>query len=959
MNRLVEIAAALPDDDADRWFTLMEDLDRVVSSTDLEVDPLSGREFAERMYAYNPSQPRAPRGTTIGGQWVKNLFGRPGVPAGFAGGSDADRMMARRRARQERGSGTPAFQAASGTGQVTSIPRATQESPAVDVGEDVNLAVELLAQGRAVSFRQPRGVNILLDRLAEIAADAKAKGMEAPVYDLCNVTLNNTNLFCVKNKGIPRIQMPQLMGVPEAGSRGDLELEKDKRGEVDLLPMFLQYLQDQGATLRSDEAHASHLLATQNELDGRKVAGIMDYLERGGPDGTPGAIEGSPLLVTEDNYIIDGHHRWAAQVGYDAADNDLHNDPVMRLTRVGGMDILDVLREAMEFGVAWGIRPQRVDQSSSDVAGPQTNDSPPTYEMTDEELEVWGLASTEEGRNLRWLPGTPLSRREERAMRRRFTAEHIEGEIGHIEGPPRRQHLLALGPDEGDGLTFSEPYTSPDGTVTYSVRDGDRSLGLIRERNGRFEAVLMGRRRGSSRTMSSVGTFSTQQEAVDALRPRDLSGRVVQGPEPALPSAARTSGLPLADRRRMGVGYWESYDDARRVRDANPGSRIVSFERGYAVQLSRGGDYVGPDPNPQQPVGPTHVRNVRSASRDQPRARVRPAWWNEPSEDRFFVIHELTGGRDRPTKGDEIMDWLDRNPEIERLPDGRYRFYHGAPAGGERDRSGTLRAGSLLETDPEMAAYFASRDRGLDPDTEVVVRSIDLYPEEIIPGVWASLRGEQPFGSASSGIVGVSPSRSARSSRGEVDRYFSSPRFRNFEAAIDEAARNADIAIEQRRAIGFWRGDMEASAAITFDDANLAAVNRMAGELGRRYNQDAVAVFRSSPRGRGARYSITAPDPDAALAALEAAGIEGATIRGNEIVILDTDGSLAAAAAQVAALLGVSLDVEPGEVRFLEHGRDYEEDRRPASRRGSREARRTREAHRSEARPRRDRHPPG
>jgi hypothetical protein len=879
MSGVIEIAAMLEDDAADRWFGLMEDLDAVTGSTDYEVDLLSRREYAERMYGYNPAQKRAPKGTNIGGRWVRDLLG----------GSDADKMVARRRARQEREEGTPAFQAG-GVRQITSIPRPTPGNQPISVGGDVDLAIQLLGQGKAVSFDQPRGVHILIDRLREITKDAQAKGMEAPVYDLCGVTVRNTSLFCVKNKGIPRIQMPQLSGVPEPGSPGD-KLPRDARGNVDLLPQFLEHLQAKGATLRSDEQHASHLLATQNELDGRKVAGIMGYLEGGG------VIEGSPLLVTEDDYIIDGHHRWAAQVGFDAGDNDLHNGPRMQLTRVGGMDILDVLREAMEFGVANGLQPQAVDQSSKDVIGkkaavvePQTNDSPPTYEMTDAELEIWGLASTEQGRSLRSLPGAPLSRREARAQRRAAEQAHLPYEIGHspTQGSGGRSgrlaHLVPFGPDDSGGATFGDPYTGPDGTTTYSVSDSGRSLGLIREKNGRFEAVVMGRKRGSSRTMSSVGTFRSRDEAVNALRPKDLSGRVVRGPDD--PRAARASGLP-----------------------------------------------------------------------------PKPAWWDEPSDNGFF----------EGTKGEEIENWLERHSEAVRQSDGRYRFYHAAPKGGARDSSKTLKAGSLLETDPEAAAFFAARDRDLKRD-EVVVWTVDLLPEEINTGHWASVRNEHKVGGPEplagqssrvihwpgvSGFIGASPARTSRKKLDEVERYFQSPRFRSFENSISAIAAEEGIDLKAQRAAGFWQGDMEASAAIEFDNADPASVDRVAGKLGRKYNQDAVAVFRSGG-GPGARYTIKAEDPAAALAAIEAAGIDGATIRGSEIVILDPDGSMAAVAAQLALALGDGMPrFETGDVRFLEHGRDYEEDSRRAVRRRGEEARTQGHPRALEARARGDHRAPG
>ena len=63
---------------------------------------------------------------------------------------------------------------------------------------------------------------------------------------------------------------------------------------------------------------------------------------------------GGSMLVTGDNYIVDGHHRWAAQIGIDAADNTLGNDRPINVTRVD-MDIIDLLAEAVKYANENGL----------------------------------------------------------------------------------------------------------------------------------------------------------------------------------------------------------------------------------------------------------------------------------------------------------------------------------------------------------------------------------------------------------------------------------------------------------------------------------------------------------------------------------------------------------------------------------------------------------------------------
>jgi hypothetical protein len=104
-------------------------------------------------------------------------------------------------------------------------------------------------------------------------------------------------------------------------------------------------------------------------------------------------------------------------------------------------------------------------------------------------------------------------------------------------------------------------------------------------------------------------------------------------------------------------------------------------------------------------------------------ASTPPAWWNEPTDNPF--------DRRGLTQGEVILDWLQRS-HVEKVGD-KYRFYHASPK-----KQSVLRAGSLLETDPEKAQFFAARDRNLKPE-RMIVHEVLVYPWEIHTGVWAAL----------------------------------------------------------------------------------------------------------------------------------------------------------------------------------------------------------------------------
>jgi hypothetical protein len=188
--------------------------------------------------------------------------------------------------------------------------------------DNVYDAVLALHEGRKVELNQPRQVSTLITKLGEVTRDMIAKGEKAPKFDLCLVTVKGSNLFCADTKGIPRIEMPQLKKGTEAA--------------------FQKYLEDKGHKVEQTEERAAFLRATQSELSGSAVARISTWL-RNKPD-----HQSNPIFVSKDNYILDGHHRWAAKVGLDAADNILGNTTSIKIARVDA-SITQLLQHAEDF----------------------------------------------------------------------------------------------------------------------------------------------------------------------------------------------------------------------------------------------------------------------------------------------------------------------------------------------------------------------------------------------------------------------------------------------------------------------------------------------------------------------------------------------------------------------------------------------------------------------------------
>lgn len=213
--------------------------------------------------------------------------------------------------------------------------------------DDFDRALKALAEGKHVQLSQPRQISTLVDRLRDNVNDAIAKGEEAPNYDLCKVSVKGTNLFCHESKGIPRAKMPQLVEVARPGSKAD-KLPKDEKNQANVNPQFIQHLRDKGIKVEETTEKASFLRATQKELVGKTVAKTAAHIVNDDFESPQAKI-----FVSKDNYILDGHHRWAATVAIDSKDNRL-GDIRVEVIRAD-ISITELLPEADKFVNDWGL----------------------------------------------------------------------------------------------------------------------------------------------------------------------------------------------------------------------------------------------------------------------------------------------------------------------------------------------------------------------------------------------------------------------------------------------------------------------------------------------------------------------------------------------------------------------------------------------------------------------------
>jgi hypothetical protein len=162
--------------------------------------------------------------------------------------------------------------------------------------------------------------------------------------------------------------MPQFKGTPQPGSPAD-KLPKDESGEADTEEFFKQMLNKQGIKVSEPTAvPPDRLKATQSELVGVKVAGMSKVLaDKNHP--AYGKIT-APIYVSNDGYVLDGHHRWAAVVAHNAA-NPKNQIPMN--VRVIDEPIIPLVKRSNSFAETMGIKAKKADTGAAGGPSPITS----------------------------------------------------------------------------------------------------------------------------------------------------------------------------------------------------------------------------------------------------------------------------------------------------------------------------------------------------------------------------------------------------------------------------------------------------------------------------------------------------------------------------------------------------------------------------------------------------------
>lgn len=134
--------------------------------------------------------------------------------------------------------------------------------------------------------------------------------------------------------------------VPEKKDTLDIDRKDMPQIKSDDVKDFLSYLKKNDIATDKKLIDPSKLKATQGQFHKEKIKGLMDSIEAG-------KLKKEPILVSKDNYVIDGHHRWLAfsNLGRDLTVYQVNTnaDRLLELMKSYPKSFTEKLYEAFEY----------------------------------------------------------------------------------------------------------------------------------------------------------------------------------------------------------------------------------------------------------------------------------------------------------------------------------------------------------------------------------------------------------------------------------------------------------------------------------------------------------------------------------------------------------------------------------------------------------------------------------
>ena len=134
--------------------------------------------------------------------------------------------------------------------------------------------------------------------------------------------------------------------IPERKDTLDIDRKDMPQVKSSDMKDFIKYLRTNGITTNKKLVDPSKLKATQGQFHKQKISDLMTAIE-------DGKLNKEPILISKDNYVIDGHHRWLAfsNLGRDLTVYQVNTtaDNLIDLMKAYPKSFTEKLYEAFEY----------------------------------------------------------------------------------------------------------------------------------------------------------------------------------------------------------------------------------------------------------------------------------------------------------------------------------------------------------------------------------------------------------------------------------------------------------------------------------------------------------------------------------------------------------------------------------------------------------------------------------
>jgi hypothetical protein len=502
----------------------------------------------------------------------------------------------------------------------------------------------------AIDPKELEQFNTDIKKVAQQVADAKAKGEPTPNINLCDVTVPGTNLYCDDNLGIPRDEMPQFKGTAQPGSRA-ASMDADASGEVDTEPVFREMLAQKGIKTLQTEVPADKLKATQKDLVGAKVVGMMGALEK---DPNHPKIT-APIYVSRDGYVIDGHHRWAAVVAYNAANPDKQ---IQMKTTVLDQDIKDAIPMANKFAEDMGIAAKKADANKEDAVQPKAAEVKPNESDPTSNVKTFkGESSGKEIKTLELEGGGFLFGTQHGDTK---MADDIINQVKATIPKEKWKDVVFVGEGgaTGDGgeLEFNDEmeYSAPkfkEMGASIDTWDGDE-LDVHNDQSGLYKSQA--EQTGLSQSKIKAGNWASmigQGEGTDTMSPNDYLDD--EGKE-FLQNAAKEAGFPEIENwddpteQDKDTLYRLSFPEDNGDTETGVNDVQVAFNKARDLNLiKKQKELTAQGKIPIVMAGESHVDlvdDIMKGKEEEPKGTEKLPEPKEPSTENGGVVYSLGGG---------------------------------------------------------------------------------------------------------------------------------------------------------------------------------------------------------------------------------------------------------------------------------------------------------------------------